>query len=237
MLVFCLIARAFAVDVDGTLTDRNLLLDLEAVAALRQLEARKVKVIITTGRNFSVTRALVSYLGTCGLLVAENGGIIGVYPKTRIILGDPARSREGLQVLRRALGDEMISELDVPFRLVDVVLEPRFDLRTGNAILARNGVKAHLVHSGVAYHVLDSDVDKGVGLSRICEANGIDMSSVVAVGDSYNDCEMLDAAGYGIAVANAPEELKNHADFVSSQDSGKGFVEAVDHIISEFGTT
>ena len=96
MSVFCLIARAFAVDVDGTLTDRNLLLDLEAVAALRQLEARKIKVIITTGRNFSVTRALVSYLGTCGLLVAENGGIIGVYPKTRTILGDPARSREGL---------------------------------------------------------------------------------------------------------------------------------------------
>ena len=237
MSVFCLIARAFAVDVDGTLTDRNLLLDLEAVAALRQLEARRIKVIITTGRNYSVARSLVSYLGTCGLLVAENGGIIGVYPKTRIILGDPERSREGLQVLRKALGDEMISELDVPFRLVDVVLEPKFDLRTGNAILARNGVKAHLVHSGVAYHVLDSDVDKGVGLSRICEANGIDVSSVVAVGDSYNDCEMLDAAGYGIAVANAPEELKNHADFVSSQDSGKGFVEAVDHVISEFGAT
>ena len=76
-----------------------------------------------------------------------------------------------------------------------------------------------------------------MGLSRLCEANGIDVSSVVAVGDSYNDCEMLDAAGYGIAVANAPEELKNHADFVSSQDSGKGFVEAVEHIISDFGAT
>jgi len=232
-----MIVKAFAVDVDGTLTDRELLMDLDAVSVLRQLEAKGIKTILTTGRNFSVTRALVGYLGTCGLMVAENGGLVGVYPNTRIILGDPYRSREGLKVLREELGEESISLLDVPCRLVDVVLEPKFDLKSANDILARKNVKARLVYSGVAYHILDSDVDKGAGLRQICKIGDIDLDSVVAVGDNYNDIEMLEAAGYGIAVANAPDELKEIADFVCSKESGKGFVEAVDHVLSKFGST
>jgi len=229
--------KAFAIDVDGTLTDRELLMDLDAVSVLRQLEAKGIKTILTTGRNFSVTRALVGYLGTCGLMVAENGGLVGVYPNTRIILGDPYRSREGLRVLREELGEESISLLDVPCRLVDVVLEPKFDLKSANDILARKNVKARLVYSGVAYHILDSDVDKGAGLRQICKIGDIDLDSVVAVGDNYNDIEMLEAAGYGIAVANAPDELKEIADFVCSKESGKGFVEAVNHVLSKFGST
>jgi len=229
--------KAFAIDVDGTLTDRELLMDLDAVSVLRQLEAKGIKTILTTGRNFSVTRALVGYLGTCGLMVAENGGLVGVYPNTRIILGDPYRSREGLRVLREELGEESISLLDVPCRLVDVVLEPKFDLKSANDILARKNVKARLVYSGVAYHILDSDVDKGAGLRQICKIGDIDLDGVVAVGDNYNDIEMLEASGYGIAVANAPDELKEIADFVCSKESGKGFVEAVNHVLSKFGST
>jgi phosphoglycolate phosphatase (TIGR01487 family) len=229
------VPKAFAVDVDGTLTDLKLLLDLEAVSLLRQLEAREIKTIITTGRNYSVTRALVSYLGTCGLMVAENGGVIGVYPRTRIVLGNRSRSEQGLEVLKKELGEENVSLLDVPYRMVDIVLEPKFDLKYANDILTRNNVKARLVNSGVAYHILDSDVDKGRGLKEICKIGGVDLDMVVAVGDNHNDIQMLEAAGYGIAVANAPDELKNKADFVCSKQFGKGFVEAVTHAFSVWG--
>lgn len=229
-----MIVKALAVDVDGTLTDRQLLLDLEAVSVLRQLEAEGIKIIITTGRNFSITRALVGYLGTCGLMVSENGGVVGVYPKTRIVLGDPSRSKQGLEVLKTELGEESISLLDAPCRLVDIVLEPRFDLKLANDILARKEVKARVLYSGVAYHILDSDTNKGRGLKEICKIGGFELNSVVAVGDNYNDIEMLEAAGYGIAVANAPDELKGKADFVCSNEFGKGFVEAVSHALSRF---
>jgi len=235
--VNCLIPKAFAVDVDGTLTDLKLLLDLEAVSVIRQLEAKGIRTIITTGRNFSVTRALVGYLGTCGLMVAENGGVIGVPPKTRILLADPFRSRRGLEILKEELGEENIFQLDVAYRTVDIVLEPTFDLRSANDILARRGVKARLIYSGVAYHIIDSDVDKGKGLKEICRMAGIGLDRVVAVGDNYNDIEMLEAAGYGIAVANSPDELKKKADFVCSKEFGKGFVEAVNHAVSELDLT
>jgi len=227
--------RAFAVDIDCTLTDRGLLLDLDAVSVLRQLESKGIKVIIATGRNFSITRALVGYLGTCGLMVAENGGLVGIYPKTRIILGDPEQSKKGLEVLKRELGEGAISLVDAPCRLVDVVLEPKFDLKLANDLLSRHNVRARLVHSGVAYHILDSNVDKARGLSEICRIGGVDLDSLVAVGDSYNDVEMIESAGYGIAVANAPDELKRRADHVCREEFGKGFVEAVNHALTKLG--
>ena len=232
-----MIPKAFAVDVDGTLTNLKLLLDLEAVSVLRQLEARGIKVIITTGRNYSITRALVGYLGTCGLMVAENGGVIGIYPRTRIILGDPSRSRQGLEVLKMKFGKDLVSTLDSPFRLVDIVVEPRFDLKSANDLLIRQKINARIIYSGVAYHILDSDVDKGKGLKEICKMGGLNLDEVVAVGDNFNDIEMLEAAGYGIAVANAPHELKEKANFVCSKEFGKGFVEAVDHVLSKLGST
>ncbi len=222
MLVNCLIPKAFAVDVDGTLTDLKLLLDLEAVSVIRQLEAKGIKTIITTGRNFSVTRALVGYLGTCGLMVAENGGVIGVPPKTRILLADPFRSRRGLEILKEELGEENIFQLDVAYRTVDIVLEPTFDLRSANDILARRGVKARLIYSGVAYHIIDSDVDKGKGLKEICRMAGIGLDRVVAVGDNYNDIEMLEVGGIWDCCRKLPGRIEEKSRFCLFQRVRKG---------------
>jgi len=50
---------------------------------------------------------------------------------------------------------------------------------------------------------------------------------MMAVGDSENDIEMLEAAGVGVAVANAPATTRSAADWVSEGTCGDGFVEAV----------
>ena len=52
-------------------------------------------------------------------------------------------------------------------------------------------------------------------MPRLADALGIDMSRVVAVGDYHNDIEMLRAAGVSVAVANAVDEVKAVADYVT----------------------
>jgi hydroxymethylpyrimidine pyrophosphatase-like HAD family hydrolase len=121
--------------------------------------------------------------------------------------------------------------------MVDIVLEPRFDMKFANDLLAKRNVKARLVNSGVAYHILDSEVDKGVGLRKICEMSAFELDEIVAIGDNYNDIDMFQVAGYSIAVANAPKELKEKANFVCSKKFGKGFIEAVNHALSKFCST
>lgn len=62
--------------------------------------------------------------------------------------------------------------------------------------------------------IMNKGVNKGTGLKNLCRLCGIDVGEVVAVGDSKNDIELLKAARYGFAVANACPELKAVSDGV-----------------------
>jgi Cof subfamily protein (haloacid dehalogenase superfamily) len=54
---------------------------------------------------------------------------------------------------------------------------------------------------------------KGNGLRHWAEHENIDLSEIVAFGDSYNDISMLTIAGLGIAMGNADDEVKQQASY------------------------
>lgn len=60
--------------------------------------------------------------------------------------------------------------------------------------------------------VLNKKFDKGKGIERVCAYLGIPAEDSIAVGDSMNDREMLEAAGLGICMENGCRELKELAD-------------------------
>lgn len=62
--------------------------------------------------------------------------------------------------------------------------------------------------------IIPKGIDKGKGMELICQHYGVDMKDTVAFGDSMNDCEMMQAAGFSIAMGNACGELKDMADHV-----------------------
>ena len=55
----------------------------------------------------------------------------------------------------------------------------------------------------------------------------IDPSEAVAVGDNYNDLEMLKDAGLGIAMGNSPDSVKQAADYVTLSNNDNGLAAAV----------
>jgi Cof subfamily protein (haloacid dehalogenase superfamily) len=58
------------------------------------------------------------------------------------------------------------------------------------------------------------DVSKGSGLTFVAERLGFEPEETVACGDGENDRELLDWAGFGVAVANAHEDVRQRADLV-----------------------
>ena len=58
------------------------------------------------------------------------------------------------------------------------------------------------------------DVSKGSGLAFVAERLGFTAAETVACGDGENDRELLDWAGFGVAVANAHEDILRRADLV-----------------------
>jgi len=70
------------------------------------------------------------------------------------------------------------------------------------------------------------DVNKGSGLAFVAERLGFTSTETVACGDGENDRELLDWAGFGVAVANAHEDILRRADLVvpPAQDEGVAFL-------------
>ncbi len=55
---------------------------------------------------------------------------------------------------------------------------------------------------------------KGKRLAQWVASQGLSMQDVVAFGDNFNDISMLQAAGMGVAMGNAADEVKAHANVV-----------------------
>ncbi|MGG0654948.1 Cof-type HAD-IIB family hydrolase [Rummeliibacillus pycnus] len=71
-------------------------------------------------------------------------------------------------------------------------------------------------------NVLQQDVSKSIAVKKVLEYFNIKPSEAIAFGDGENDIDMIEQVGYGIAMGNAHETLKNVADFVTKKSSEDG---------------
>jgi Cof subfamily protein (haloacid dehalogenase superfamily) len=72
------------------------------------------------------------------------------------------------------------------------------------------------------------DVSKGSGLAFVADLLGFTPEETVACGDGENDRELLDWAGYGVAVANAHREILDRADLVVPDVEHEGVAELLE---------
>ena len=55
--------------------------------------------------------------------------------------------------------------------------------------------------------ILPPGCSKGVALRRLAQSEGIKSSEIMAIGDNFNDLEMLDFAGQPVVMANSAPDL------------------------------
>ena len=72
------------------------------------------------------------------------------------------------------------------------------------------------------------NASKGEGLRFLCRHLGIDPENAMACGDGSNDISMLQAAGVGVAMANADQRLLAAADYVTDTNGNDGVARAVE---------
>jgi len=75
--------------------------------------------------------------------------------------------------------------------------------------------------------VQQADVSKGSALRHLAAIRGIDRSRVMAIGNYFNDIDMLRFAGFGVAMGNSPDEVKAAADAVTLPNSEDGVAHAI----------
>lgn len=70
---------------------------------------------------------------------------------------------------------------------------------------------------------------KGQSLGRFAETLGLTLANCIAFGDGANDLTMIEAAGTGVAMANACEAVLAAADYVTTSNDEDGVAAALRH--------
>lgn len=84
-----------------------------------------------------------------------------------------------------------------------------------------------------ALEVTAQGVSKASGLSVLAASLGIGAHEVVCIGDNYNDAEMITQAGLGVAMGNAPEEIRRLANVVTRTNDEHGVAYAIERYVLE----
>ncbi|MBQ7476217.1 MAG: HAD family phosphatase [Selenomonadaceae bacterium] len=79
--------------------------------------------------------------------------------------------------------------------------------------------------------IMCPNVSKASAVKILAEKIGVKREEVMAIGDSYNDLPMLQAAGVSVAMGNATDDVKKFCDFVTGNCEDDGFAEAVEKFV------
>ncbi|MEI0525730.1 Cof-type HAD-IIB family hydrolase [Brachyspira murdochii] len=96
-------------------------------------------------------------------------------------------------------------------------------LRLQSYITSHFNVHTSFSHTNFL-EVLANGINKGSALKWLCDKKGIKREEIIAFGDNYNDIEMIEYAGVGVAMYNGEEDVKKKADYVclSNDENGVG---------------
>jgi len=225
--IFLMKFKALVVDIDGTITCANRELHLEAVKKMRTL---KVPVVLATGNILCYARTTSRLIGLGGAVIAENGGAVTVrYDVNGIFEGSMEECEKAFSFLSEHF---KLTKLDPMYRKTEIALRRDFDLEKARSLLQTQPFEVELVDTKYAIHIKSIRINKGIGLQKLAGMMGFEAEDFVAIGDSANDAEMFEAAGFGIAVANGDERIKEVANYVTEASFGDGAVEAIEFLES-----
>ncbi|MFV0441702.1 MAG: HAD family hydrolase [Lachnospirales bacterium] len=79
--------------------------------------------------------------------------------------------------------------------------------------------------------VASKDAVKSEGVKLLCDHYDIDISEAIAVGDQMNDIDMIIKAGFGIAMGNAHDKIKEAADHITITNDENGVAKILEEFV------
>lgn len=75
--------------------------------------------------------------------------------------------------------------------------------------------------------VMPQNIDKAYSLGKLLTYLGLDRSQMIACGDGFNDLSMIKYAGLGVAMANAQEQVKEAANYITASNDEDGVAKVI----------
>ena len=203
--------RAVAVDYDGTLADGAVAPD--TLAALAEARARGIRVILVTGRIVSELRVVFADIEDhVDALVAENGAVLVTSLGVRRLVTP----------IDTAVSSELSARGVVHRRGQVLIACNAADEPAAMEVIRSLGQDCRLVPNRDQLMILPAGVTKGTGLLEALADLGLSQHNTLGVGDAENDHSLLEVCEVGVAVGNAIEAIRTHADVKLDLPDGQG---------------
>ncbi|QAY66728.1 Cof-type HAD-IIB family hydrolase [Paenibacillus protaetiae] len=121
--------------------------------------------------------------------------------------------------------------IELPTPKMLIIDEPSYLDELAVELKALIGDRTHITKSKPHYlEIMHKEGTKGHALRFLAAHIGCTLEETIAIGDAWNDHEMIEAAGLGVAMGNAIPALKEIADYVTLTNNEDG----VRHVIEKF---
>ena len=124
----------------------------------------------------------------------------------------------------------LIREKGLPCKFFTIAQSPKHAAEIASAINAL-GIAETTGSATDNVEILPKGVSKVSGVTEVCAAAGVTREEVLAIGDSDNDRAMLSFAGFGVAMGNAPEDVRQAADAVTAGVDEDGAAAAIERYV------
>lgn len=74
----------------------------------------------------------------------------------------------------------------------------------------------------VLVEIVNKEANKSNALQSLALKFNLKREEIIAIGDNFNDMDMIEYAGLGVAMGNSPDYLKDVADFVTHSNDEDG---------------
>jgi HAD superfamily hydrolase (TIGR01484 family) len=239
--------RLLALDMDGTLLNDAQIITPKTVEWIQKAVDAGVHVCLSTGRAFNSALPYAKQLGLETPMVTVNGSEVWRAPNEvyRRSLMDPQLVSKLYEIAQRydiwfwAYSLEEVHKQDNWDGNTDGREWLKFGYSTEDDDI-RHKLLMELQDMGgleitnsspTNLEINPQGVNKASGIKEVCHLLGIDMSQVVAVGDSLNDLAVIQQAGLGVAMGNAQETVRQEADAVVSSNNDDGIAEVIQKFI------
>ena len=115
---------------------------------------------------------------------------------------------------------------------IEQMKDAQVRLRQANFLDEMTVVRTQYDHRDLCIlDVLNRDCTKGHALRRWAEHHGIPREQIMAIGDNYNDLEMLEFAGLPVIMGNASEELRQSGWRVTASNAESGVAATLEKVL------
>lgn len=176
---------------------------------------------------------VIPYLYRCA---TEGGFAIVTYNGKYVVTEHPddkyVQKEALLNVMTLQKVDNFLEAVRFPVAKCLIVGEPRGLAKLETEMRAQLEGRMGVFRSEPYFLELVPDgIDKAQSLSVLLEHTGLKREETIAVGDGYNDLPMIQFAGVGIAMSNAQEVVRRHADYVTLSNEEEGVAAVVEKFI------